>query len=213
MRIFVNTGIMEQSAHFGWQDKDLALYGLREGYKNSADELVEMAVNSGGNIKILDTFIFPILFSYRHCLEISLKHIYMRARGDVPKGGHNLLTLWDIIKTEVVDKMICSNEFIEQVKEYKEHFIRYNLDVKECSKIRSMLKELQEANQRESEIDSAKKQVDQNAEVWRYLISIDENLFFTSGHSIDYLVLKKGINYIYEVLDGIYNIVDEYLSS
>ena len=33
--------------HFGWQNKDEALYGLREGYKNSADELVEIAVNSG----------------------------------------------------------------------------------------------------------------------------------------------------------------------
>lgn len=53
---------MEQSAHFGWQDKNQALYGLREGYKNSADELVKIAVNSGGNLKILDTYIFPILF-------------------------------------------------------------------------------------------------------------------------------------------------------
>lgn len=115
MKIFVDTGVMEQSAHFGWQNKDEALYGLREGYKNSADELVEIAVNSGGNPKILDTFIFPVLFSYRHCLEISLKHIYMRAWGKVPSGGHNLLTLWDIIKTEIIDKMICSREFIEQV--------------------------------------------------------------------------------------------------
>lgn len=213
MRIFVDTGAMDQSAHFGWQNKDEALYGLREGYKNSADELVEIAVNSGGNLKILDTFIFPILFSYRHCLEISLKHIYMRAWGKVPTGGHNLLTLWDVIKTEIIDKMICAKEFIEQVKEYKEHFIQYNLDGIKCSKIRSMLKELQEANQREIDVDPAKKQVDQNAEVWRYLISTDEDLFFTRGHSIDYLVLKDGINYIYEVLDYIYHIVDEYLSS
>lgn len=53
MKIFVDTGEMDQSAHFGWQNKDEALYGLREGYKNSADELVEIAVNSGGNPKIL----------------------------------------------------------------------------------------------------------------------------------------------------------------
>ena len=78
LKIFVETGLMEQSAHFGWQNKDQALYGLREGYKNSADELVKIAVNSGGNLKILDTYIFPILFLYRHCIEISLKHIYMR---------------------------------------------------------------------------------------------------------------------------------------
>lgn len=213
MKVFVDTDLMNQSAHFGWQDKDEALYGLREGYKNSADELVEIAVNSGNNLKILDTYIFPILFSYRHCLEISLKHIYMRAWGKIPAGGHNLLTLWDIIKVEIIDKMINSEEFIEQVKEYKEHFIQYDLNGVECNKIRSMLKELQEANQRDTEIEPAKKQVDQNAEVWRYLMSADENLFFTKGHSIDYLILKDGIGYIYEALDYIYHIVDEYLSS
>lgn len=213
MRLFVDTGELDQSAHFGWQNKDEALYGLKEGYKKSADELVDIAVNSGGNLKILDTYIFPILFSYRHCLEISLKHIYMRAWGKVPAGGHNLLTLWDAIKTEIIDKMICSKEFLEQVKEYKEQFIQYNLDGIECNKIRLMLKELQEANQKELEVNPENKQVDQKAEVWRYLISTDENLFFTKSHSIDYLVLKAGISHIYEVLDYIYYIVDEYLSS
>lgn len=28
MKIFVDTGVMEQSAHFGWQNKDEALYGF-----------------------------------------------------------------------------------------------------------------------------------------------------------------------------------------
>lgn len=204
---------MEQSAHFGWQDKDQALYGLREGYKNSADELVKIAVNSSGNLKILDTYIFPILFLYRHCIEISLKHIYMRAWGKIPRGGHNLLTLWDVIKEEIIDKIICSEDFVEQVKLYKENFIKYNLKDIDCNRIRLMIKELQESNQKDAEIDPNKKQVDQNAEVWRYLISTDEKLFFFRGHSIDYLVLKKGIDYIYEVLDYIYYIVDEYLSS
>lgn len=213
MKIFVDTGIMDQTAHFGWQNKEQALYGLREGYKKSADELVEIAVNSGGDYKILDTFIFPILFSYRHCLEIALKHIYMRAWGKVPAGGHNLLDLWDIIKSEIIDNMICSEEFIEQVKEYKEDFIQYNLDDIKYSEIRSMIKELQEANQRGAEVNPNKKQIDQKAEVWRYMISNDEKLFFSLGHSIDYLVLKEGIGYIYDVLDYIYRIVDQYLSS
>lgn len=105
MKIFKDTGLMEQSAHFGWKDKDQALYGLREGYKNSADELVEIALDNGNNPKILDTFIFPILFSYRHSLKISLKHIYMRARGTMPKGGHSLLDLWDCVKKEIIDDM------------------------------------------------------------------------------------------------------------
>lgn len=82
-----------------------------------------------------------------------------------------------------------------------------------CNKIRLMIKELQEANQKDVEINPDKRQVDQNAEVWRYLISTDENLFFIQGHSIDYLVLKDSIGQIYEVLDCIYYIVDEYLSS
>jgi len=204
---------MEQSAHFGWQDKDQALYGLREGYKNSADELVEIALANGNNPKILDTFIFPILFSYRHSLEISLKHIYMRTRGSMPKGGHSLLDLWDCVKKEIIDDMIYSEDFINQVKTYKENFIRYSLDGIDLKEIRKMLQELQEANQRKEEIKNNVRQVDQNAEVWRYLIRMDDSLYFTCGHSIDYIVLKNGINHIYEVLDFIYHIVDEYLSS
>ena len=73
MKVFKESGYMEQSAHFGWQDKDEALFGLREGYKESADRLLEIALENGNNIKILDTFIFPIMFLYRHSIEISLK--------------------------------------------------------------------------------------------------------------------------------------------
>ena len=35
VKIFVDSELMGQSAYFGWQDKDEALYGLREGYKIS----------------------------------------------------------------------------------------------------------------------------------------------------------------------------------
>lgn len=213
MRIFKNTGIMEQSAHFGWQNKDSALYGLREGYKKSADDLVDIVTGDGNNIKKLDTYIFPILFSYRHALELSLKHIYLRAKGCVPKGGHDLLVLWDTVKAEIIDDMINSEEFIDQVKEYKQQFVRYSLDGISLNKIRLLLKELQEANQQGKEIDPSNKQIDQNADVWRYLISTDDELYFSCSHSIDYSVLKESIDYIYEVLEFIYHIVNEYLSS
>ena len=185
MKIFANTGVMEQSAHFGWQNKDEALYGIREGYKNSADELV----------------------------EISLKHIYLRAYGKIPSGGHSLLDLWDKVKREVIDDMINSEEFLEQVKEYKTNFIKYSLEGISINNIRLLMKELQEVNQIDDEINPQNKQADQNAEVWRYLISTDEQLYFKFSHSVDYIVLKEGMNYIYEVLDFIYHIVDEYLSS
>lgn len=108
---------------------------------------------------------------------------------------------------------------IEQLKEgiseigYKENYIHYSLEGIKLTEIKAMLKEIQEANQRIEEINPSNKQIDQNAEVWRYLISTDENLFFSCGHSIDYLVLKESMNHIYEILDYLYYIVDEYLSS
>lgn len=213
MKIFKDTGHMQQSAHFGWQDKNEALYGLREGYKNSADELVSIVLENGNNPKILDTYIFPILFSYRHSIEIAMKHIYQRAFGKIPKGGHDLLVLWDSIKNDIIDEVINSEEFIKKVKVYKHDFIKYSLEGVKLNQIRALIKELQEANQQGIEVDSSNKQIDQNAEVWRYLIGNDDSLFFKCGHSIDYQIIKDSMNYIYDVLDFIYFIVDEYLSS
>ena len=40
-----------------------------------------------------------------------------------------------------------------------------------------------------------------------------EQLFFTSDHFIDYIELRNTIDHIYDVLDFIYNIVDDYFSS
>lgn len=213
MKIFFDSGNMEQSAHFGWQNKDLALYGLREGYKNSADDLVEIALEKG-TPKTLDTYIFPILFSYRHSLEISLKHIYLRCRGNLPSGGHNLLTLWDEVKKEVIDGFINNKSAVENVKTYKENFVPYSLEGISLAKVRLLLKEFQEADQKDFErANPSEKQTDQNADVWRYLISTDNDLYFTNGHSIDYIALKEGIDFLYNVFEFIYHITDEYLSS
>ena len=44
---------------------------------------------------------------------------------------------------------------------YKENFIKYNLKDIDCNRIRLMIKELQESNQKDAEIDPNKKQVDQ----------------------------------------------------
>lgn len=42
---------MGHAAYFGWQDKGQALYGLREGYKNSADDLVSLVISSNCDSK------------------------------------------------------------------------------------------------------------------------------------------------------------------
>lgn len=206
MKIFTETGIMSQSAFFGWENKDDALYGLREGYKNSADELVETVLKYGSDVKKLDTFIFPIIFSYRHSIELSLKHIYLRAFGRLPLGGHNLISLWDVVNKDIVEKMILSESFVEKVKNYKKRFFKYSLDDISLSNLRLLIKELQKANQQNEEVIKNNKQVDDNAEVWRYLMSTDGELFFKCSHSVDYVCLRESMNYIY-------HIIDEYLSS
>lgn len=74
--------------------------------------------------------------------------------------------------------MICSEDFICQVKAYKDNFNRYSFNGINFNKIRNMLQELQEANQKKEEIKNNVRQIDQNAEVWRYLIKLDDSLYF-----------------------------------
>lgn len=200
-KIFVDNGILDQNAYFGWQDKGQCLFGLKEGYKNSADELVGIALEKGsqGDIYTLDTYIFPVVFSYRHCIEISLKQIYLRCTGKIPTGGHDLLVLWDKVKDEVIDSMINSEEFLKEVKKYKTNFIQFNLNGIDLNEIRNLIKELQG--------------VDNKADVWRYLISKDDKLIFTDWKQVDYAVIKDTITYLYGVLDYIHTIADEYLTS
>ena len=130
-KIFLEGEDPNARAYYGWQDGGLALFGLKEGYKNSADNLVDIALNEGskGDIKTLDTYIFPIIFCYRHSLEISLKQIYFRFYCDLPNGKHDLIMLFDNIKEKVIDVFNSSN-FIENVKEYKKKFIKYSTDMK-----------------------------------------------------------------------------------
>lgn len=73
-------------------------------------------------------------------LEISLKHIYQRCYGELPEGGHDLLTLWFTVKRDVIDKFIISEEFVESVKARKENFTLYSLDGISLSKIQLLLR-------------------------------------------------------------------------
>lgn len=181
-KIFLKGEDPNTRAYYGWQDGDLALYGLKEGYKNSADKLVEIALIEGskGDIKALDTYIFPIIFCYRHSLEISLKQIYYRFYGELPNGNHDLIILFDSIKEKVID-VFNSASFIENVKEYKKKFIKYS--TYDC--------ELQGA--------------DNKADIWRYLMNKDGQLYFTDSKFVDYQNLKDVIGELYEVFDFIYS--------
>jgi hypothetical protein len=197
--IFLEGEDPNSRAYFGWQDGDLALFGLKEGYKNSADNLVDIALTEGlkGDIKTLDTYIFPIIFCYRHALEISLKHIFYRFYGKLPNGNHDLIVLFDSVKEQVINIFNTPN-FIEEAKKYKNVFVKYSIDNIDFNDIRRLICELQGA--------------DNKADIWRYLMNKEGQLYFTDSKFVDYQNLKVAIGELYEVFDFIHFIISEYLS-
>ena len=107
-RIFVESENKSEVAYIGWEEgKIMALQGIKMGYKSSADKLVDEALKMGkkARIDILDTYIFPIIFLYRHSIEVSLKQIYYRATNEMERGGHDLLSLWDNLNRDVLGKL------------------------------------------------------------------------------------------------------------
>ena len=77
----------------------LAIYA--QSYKDAGDRLVEYAKSDKTSINIL---VFPILFLYRHYLELALKEIIIAATKYLEKGHnnvfskHNLSQLWNRTK-------------------------------------------------------------------------------------------------------------------
>jgi len=99
-------------------------YGYIEGYKISANRLVEYVNNEG---KDQDFLVYPIVFLYRHHLELILKEIIYKGRLLLNKGNdhpkhHSIDKLWvgakDIIK-EVWKGNDDPDEF-----EFIDHFVK-----------------------------------------------------------------------------------------
>lgn len=202
MKIFEKGKTFQTQAYYGWTTEEQSLYGIKMGYKNSANILIEAALIKGkeNDIAALDTLIFPIIFCFRHSIEISLKQIYYRTFGKIPNGGHNLITLFDIIDKEIIN-MFENPEILNMVKENKENFIKYKINKNDLLDIRRMLIELQKTETSD----------DSKADVYRYLINKEGKLYFTKSKTIDYLNLKEALNYIYDYLDYIYDMVSDYL--
>ncbi|NFB58045.1 hypothetical protein EXM89_19165 [Clostridium botulinum] len=184
-RIFIEGKNLMGRAYIGWQDSELSLYGVKEGYKLSADDLVDIVLEKGkeNRIDILDKYIFPIMHSYRHSIEVSLKLIYRRTYGKLPNkgGGHDLINIWD-------KRIIC-----EVVKDLQLDIAKDELD-----EIRNLLKELQGQ--------------DSKADVWRYLMNKEGSLYFTKWEFMDYINLRETMDYLYNQLDAMYFMVDDILS-
>ncbi len=198
--LFIDGKLIQERACLGWQDYNSSLYGLKTGYLNAANELVESALQKGskGNIKVLDTYVFPVLFLYRHSIEISIKAIYFRCFNEIANGQHDLIILWDKLRQDVIEK-IEDPIFIEKVKEYKENIHKYSFSDIDLKEIRNMIIEINKT--------------DKKSDAFRYLMNKNKELYFTTRKFIDYPNLKKNFNYLFEIMDYIYFVVDEYLSS
>jgi hypothetical protein len=71
-------------------------HGYKEGYKRAADQLVASVAETGRN---QDYLIYPIVFLYRHAIELSLKHLIIvgsKLLDEEPGkiGDHPLIPLW-----------------------------------------------------------------------------------------------------------------------
>jgi hypothetical protein len=80
---------------------------IAKGYKNAADKLVELVVSRKA---IPDEMLYPVLFLYRHYIELRLKEIIQLgkriATGDLETShGHDLNSLWNKAKSVLHDKV------------------------------------------------------------------------------------------------------------
>lgn len=126
----------ETLKNLNWSDKKKSLFSKRKdwwnlarldirddtegfaiyskGYKDAADRLVEYTQTDKTSINFL---VFPILFLYRHYLELALKEIIIAANRFLEKEhnvakSHNIMHLWEKVKGLIsdVDLDIPSNE-------------------------------------------------------------------------------------------------------
>ena len=97
----------------GFADMQSVL-SIAESYKGRADDLVEITI---GNSDIAYEYTFPILFLYRHSLELFLKSIYPNF-----KRQHSFENLIDNLKAIAQNKIPeeILNELVARINEFKE---------------------------------------------------------------------------------------------
>lgn len=79
-------------------------YGYIEGYRRAGDILSDYVYSTS---RFQDTLIYPILFCYRHHLELRLKEIIRSGRMLLDEGtdyddGHSLVCLWNTSKKVII---------------------------------------------------------------------------------------------------------------
>lgn len=99
--------------------------GYAEGFKRLADVGVAHIERTGRDH---DYLIYPILFGYRHYVELSLKEVIRDARQLLDKDGgvpetHNLAHLWNTAEP-LLNQITKGSETLRDVRECIAHFAR-----------------------------------------------------------------------------------------
>lgn len=126
-------------SYFGWEfNNSHAFYNYVVGYKKAADatyEAFEKAVISS-DIETTDTICYPLVFLYRHIMELLLKFSYIRIKTirtseDIKSflnKNHDLQKLWDSVKIDFgrLSKRLGDDFNSEAIEHYISEFIKYD---------------------------------------------------------------------------------------
>lgn len=102
----------ENISYYGWSknaNMDFASY--IKGYKYAAEATYGKFKNCNRAIEIQDTICYPLIFLYRHIVELYLKYAYieLKKRDNIEiqyffsKCGHELSKIWSNIKSDIIE--------------------------------------------------------------------------------------------------------------
>ena len=124
--------------HYGWEGIGaFALWKYATAYYDSAEILFEKFVASAGHNDILDGTGITMCFLYRHFVELSIKHLYVKfvctSKEEYKKfleNGHRLISLWNATKPKLSElkKRVGSTVDLGVLEHYIREFDKFDPD-------------------------------------------------------------------------------------
>lgn len=103
----LSTKPQNEISHFGWEGNGAFAFSCNaDAYFESAETLYAKMRESGKKFSVLDGHIYPLVFLYRHFVELYLKGLYIKYSGESEENikiflnevGHDLNASWAKIK-------------------------------------------------------------------------------------------------------------------